>query len=1377
MAEAGKSTSWTKRLAIIAGWAVALLVTLTLALVGVGAVLLSGQTGRDIVENLLDGRQIAGYGELQVSGLSGNPLDRLAIEELTLADADGVWLSAHDIVFDWRPHALLNRHIDIETLSVERAEMTRRPERAEREPGAGPPRLRISVADLEMGEFHVAEGVAGQPATLTAQGALARVQGVWQTRLEIARTGQGGDRVSLLGSFGERIVLDASLVAPAGGPLASLLRAPETRLEGHLEMEGTRSRGQGGIEVTAGGEQTLIAALNWGEGEATLEGEARPGAWPGLSRLQNLLGGPSEFAARVTLEEDSLFQPSLQGGRLQWIAPNLDFGLVHASGERWGLDIREAAGLVRVLTRERVQAQSLSAEGVLVWAETRRFEGEIAARGLDLGFARFAQAEGPLVLTGPLSRPEIETELDTEGAAFVRERLDRVLGDSPALRADMIYSRETGDLSFESLTVTGAAGRAEGSGLLDPRTGRFTLQLDQSDIALGELREDMGGRLHAQGSASGNWRGPLDFDVQLEGSDLSGQAEAVLGERLQASARGQWRGGRDIAVRTLQVSAPKLRLDVTGDYGAQGWSAEGEAVWGGAVPVAAVRMEGEAAFVFDARYLAGRLDARAQVETGALAAGPVALVDPTLRLEAEGALDDLSGEWRLNAQTENGPVDLAGEFAREEDRLRLPGIDGRFGAFAVNGSLSVAPASMRADLHAEPVAGFGEFDLEGELSEGVLDVTLTGRDLVQDDLVYLDRLEARAQGRLEQVELSLNATGAYGARFDLSAPGTARLAGGPLRVELAPRGEYGDVEISTIEPLVIANRESGLYLDGTLALDGGRAAFELDREQGVRVLTLDLSDLPAKLVSYRRNRPPMAGTLSGEMRLRLAPDGWTGTADISGENLQPREDEDALALDARLDADLSRTGLQLDLTGSAPGLSLSADFALDTGPVDALSELTAPDTPIEGRARIDGEIAPVAAFQLPEGRVLEGRLDATAQVSGTIGAPDFSGEASLESGRFVDRQQGLDIRDLSARAVFEDDGLTISSIQGRGPDGGRLTGRGEISFSGAQMSGEAHFEFENLTLVDRPKLTAIGDGETDIVLEGRTITVSGETRLDEVEARPPEGGREPIASIEVTEINVPGEGEAEIVPPPQPGYTVRLDEYHIVADNRVFVRGQSFDTEWSLDVTASGRPGDVTLEGEARLIRGNASLLGQRFTFESGTVSFSGPPREAELNITAVREARDITARIRITGTAGAPRIDLTSTPSLPEDEIASRLLFGQGRGELSGVQAAQLAGALAGAAGGFDPFGALRSVAGLDQLSVVRDPTGATVVSGGRYLSDDVYLELAATEGGAAPTTRIEWFLTRRFTVESTLGGSGQSGIALSWRRDYDDLDDLGWW
>ena len=1379
MADTAQTRSgWLRRTAIIGAWTIGIVLTLLAAFVGVALVVLSGQTGRDLVDDLVDGRQIAGYGEIQISDLSGNPLDRLTIGSLTLADQDGVWLEVEDLVLNWRPRSLLSRHIDVQALTAERIAMLHQPTRAEREQGGGGglPNWTISVGELDLDTIRIAEAVTGQEARLTAQGSLSRSGRGWQASLDVQRTDSGEDRILVEALIGEDVLdVDAQLIAPAGGPLTALMRTRDSRIEADLTLSGTDEDGTGQLEVRADGEAAITGEMGWEAGLLEIEAQARPARWPGLDMLDELLGGSGDLSLAVRLRQDSLFKPDLSAVTARIRAPRLSADISRAGSDQLAVTVNEAAGLVTQLTNERVQAGSLTAEGILTVSGDRSFEGEVAAQELNLGFARFGRVRGPVTVTGPLSRPDVVTVLESENARFDNAQLQAALGASPSVDAHMIYSRETGDLSFEALTLSGEGGEIEAQGLLNPGSGSFSARLTESRIEVGAFRPDSGGTLRLTGQASGEITGPLDFSLTADGSEFSGQLETLLGDRLDANAEGRWQGGRNVALTRLEAQSPTLQLDVTGAYEGEGWQAQGDALWTGALPVSAVAMDGQAAIAFDASMTGNRLDARAQIETDAVSAGPVNVRESTLRIEAAGPLDALSGEWRLTGSMDRGALDLAGDFSREGDRVRLPGIDGRFGAFAIDGELSAAPASMDFDLTAEPIAGFGQFAAQGRLEDGRLDVTVTADDLIQGDMVYLDSLEATLAGPLEAVDLTLQSEGAYGARFTLNADGQLRLAGGPLLISVAPSGQYGNVEIATREDITVSREGGATSVSGALSVGEGGIVFGYGRQQSVPVLTASFEALPARLLSYRRSRPPMGGTLYGEARLELDPAGWTGNVDIEGRSLKPRLSEDGPALDLTLDANLGREQLNIDVEGAAPGVEMSARFDLSTGLVTAVSDLTADDTVLDGRIFFDGEIAPLAAFMLPPGRRLEGQVDAGARFDGTIGSPNFRGVARLREGSFVDDTAGLQINDVSGVAEFQNDGITLSRIEGQGPDGGTLTGSGQFSFAGAQVNGEASFDFTDFTLMSRPDLAAVGSGDVTLALADREMTVSGETRLREVEARPPSGGQDPIPHIQVTEVNVPGQGETQMVPEPSPGISVVLD-YDIEANNQVFVRGQSFDTEWSLDIHVAGSPGNLDLEGEARLIRGSASLLGQRFTFDRGVVTLDGEPAAAELNIVAVRQARDITARIVIGGTARAPTINLESSPSLPDDEIASRLLFGQGAGDLSGVQAAQLAGALAGAAGGFDPFSALRGLTGFDQLSIVSGNDGGTVVSGGRYITDDVYLEIASASGGAAPTTRIEWALTQRFSLESELSASGQAGIAISWRRDYDSLDEIDW-
>jgi translocation and assembly module TamB len=179
------------------------------------------------------------------------------------------------------------------------------------------------------------------------------------------------------------------------------------------------------------------------------------------------------------------------------------------------------------------------------------------------------------------------------------------------------------------------------------------------------------------------------------------------------------------------------------------------------------------------------------------------------------------------------------------------------------------------------------------------------------------------------------------------------------------------------------------------------------------------------------------------------------------------------------------------------------------------------------------------------------------------------------------------------------------------------------------------------------------------------------------------------------------------------------------------------------------------------VVRGDYGFAGRRFEFDPrGTIRLGESAEEIRLDLTAVREDPTLTAEIRIRGTAAQPEITLGSRPELPQDEILSRVLFGRSASQLSALEAAQLASALSGlrGGGGFDVIGGLREFAGLDRLSFGTDEGSGVTVAGGKYISDDIYLEIIGG-GRDGPAVQVEWQLNRRFSIISRLAqGAGES-------------------
>src|SRR5690606_29904178 len=146
--------------------------------------------------------------------------------------------------------------------------------------------------------------------------------------------------------------------------------------------------------------------------------------------------------------------------------------------------------------------------------------------------------------------------------------------------------------------------------------------------------------------------------------------------------------------------------------------------------------------------------------------------------------------------------------------------------------------------------------------------------------------------------------------------------------------------------------------------------------------------------------------------------------------------------------------------------------------------------------------------------------------------------------------------------------------------------------------------------------------------------------------------------------------------------------------------------------------------GGITLIRGTLGFAGRSFELEDGgSLRFNGgDPTNPTLAISAQGDVEDVDISINLSGSAGNPRVTFSSMPALPQDEIMARILFGNSIGELSAIQAVQLASslnALRGGGGGLNPLGVLQSATGIDRLRILgadEEAGRGTSVALGKY-------------------------------------------------------------
>lgn len=418
---------------------------------------------------------------------------------------------------------------------------------------------------------------------------------------------------------------------------------------------------------------------------------------------------------------------------------------------------------------------------------------------------------------------------------------------------------------------------------------------------------------------------------------------------------------------------------------------------------------------------------------------------------------------------------------------------------------------------------------------------------------------------------------------------------------------------------------------------------------------------------------------------------------------------------------------------------------------------------LNGTVKADIDLAAITPLFLPPTQSLSGTLVADGTLGGTVANPTPNASLRLSGAAFEDDASGITIADLVAAATLTRDQITLTSLSATDGKEGTLSGNGALSFgSGATTIALTMKNF------NAPR-TDLADGviSADLALKGSAegLHLSGTADIAEMQVLIPETFQSRIPQLNIVEDDK-DEG---------PSLLDKLTlDIAIDAHNQIFVRGWGLDAEFGGTITVGGTGAQPQFNGTLESRRGRFEEFGKRFTLARANLRFQGSiPPSPYLDIEATTPAGDVTGSILFTGPVTAPSIKFASTPSLPEDEVLSRILFGRDSARISPFQAVQLAQTIArfsgqGGGGGLDPLGMLRSATGLDDISVEMDESGAANVDVGKYLTDNVYLELSKGKGENSGAATIQIEVTPSINVESRIGQDAQGGGGVFWKHDY---------
>jgi translocation and assembly module TamB len=230
----------------------------------------------------------------------------------------------------------------------------------------------------------------------------------------------------------------------------------------------------------------------------------------------------------------------------------------------------------------------------------------------------------------------------------------------------------------------------------------------------------------------------------------------------------------------------------------------------------------------------------------------------------------------------------------------------------------------------------------------------------------------------------------------------------------------------------------------------------------------------------------------------------------------------------------------------------------------------------------------------------------------------------------------------------------------------------------------------------------------------------------------------------------------------------------VEADDRIFIRGRGLESEWAANVNAvTGREAPLIL-GSLTLRRGWLDFSGRRFNLTRGSVDFDrNAPNDPRLDIRAELSNADVTAAIVVSGRASDPDIELTSTPSLPSEDVMALVLFGKPAQDLTPFESLQTAEALA-SLSGIGPFGGegvtgrLRRTVGLDLLNVDLDPETGGSLTVGKYVTKGIFVSASQDAQGRNGSVTVKYEVTDNIVIETELEQTGDQTVSANWKKDF---------
>ena len=1359
---------------------------------------LDSQSGRNFVARQIASFELENGLNIRIGKIEGSVYGDAILHDVRFRDPKGDFARAPEIRLDWNPLSYFKRGVAINALTAKELNVSRLP--AFRiVPDRGDPLLPdidINIDRLRVDRIVFAKSITGeeQIASLSGKVQIADRRAVINTTAGSIR----GDRIVLkLDAVPDenRFDVDLKLDAPAKGLVAGLF-GREQPIKVNLSGRGSWRKWDGALTAQIASDDMADLKLSAREGTFTVKGTAAPAKLMADGLLMRALSPVTSLDMAATFAD----RIAKIKGTVRSAAVEVDADGMADLGEG---SFDDLALEFRVL-RPGIIGSNVSGTNI---------RGRALLNGVFAGPIVAYSASAKRIAFDATTFEDVTATGEAQGKADrfiipVNARARRVTGINQIAGGLLTNVRLNGDLA-----ISGGRLLSDNLKIRSDRINATALLV--GDIDKGFYTSALNGKVDGfQVNSVGLFNVVADVDLETtlgRGYALVGTVKArstrlfspgfqnFLGGQMFVNAGIRYGSNGILQITRTTVVSPLFRLNSgSGSYVTEGgrvvFNGRGYSTKYGPVLVGMTGTFDRPVYRITATNpgLGVGMSNVVGVVTQSRRGYAVAITGSTAYGPISGNIDVLSGNGPLMIDILRGNfagIGITGQIRQTASGPFVGTLTGVGSGFDGTIALSAQGAYQRAVVDA--VA------LNAELS-GTQKLAI-GRGIINADIILYDSPQIIADVQVENALVNDISLAAARVKVNYRAgAGTAQLlAEGrsqvPFRIagnadftpqlwRVALKGRANSIDFATDGPVRLIPRRNSYDIlpstikvaDGNLRLAGsyGEAIKLQSRLDKVDIAVLNpfmprLGLSGRATGSFDWSQASLAAFPSADARLEISRFARTNLGsrsqpvDISMVGRLLPSGGNARAIVRRRGAAVGR--LQIDLTPLPPGNASWTERLLAA--------------PLSGGIRYNGPADTLFSLAALADQSLTGNIGVAADFSGRVQSPRLTGVVRANDLIYENDLYGTRLTQLRVRGVFTNDQLEVTELSAKAGDG-TVSGKGIVNLSAAKgFPLQLNLDLDRARVARSELISSTATGQINITNtpDGAAL-VSGTLRLPETRFKIIRQGAAKVATLTgirrktpIGRARVSGNADAITSLPSNWKLDIRLE-----APDELYVSGMGLESEWGANLRVTGTSDAPLISGEMELLRGTLGFAGRSFELESGRISFNGgPASNPSIRVAAASEVDGTTVRVNIRGTGQNPDISFSSTPALPQDEIMARILFGNSIGELSAIQAVQLAGSLnslRGGSGGLNPLGVLQSATGLDRLRILSadEKTGREMaVAFGQYITNDVYVEIV-TDARGYTATQLEISLTPALSVLSQIGTGGTSNVNVRYKKDY---------